>query len=262
MRKPTTRSGGSSFAERKRTGTSELRRSCRQRLMPSTAGMSTSRVTRSGWKSLNVSIAWRASVIAFTSWPASSRTVLTRCATSRSSPTTRIRPPKTSRRLAGAVSWSSNCNENPANAMPFVRRASRSSAKHTSQLGERCVDLDQFLCDPGPARSHVIRPGAKEEAIGLILDRLARRGALRGRLQRVRFDVAVRTETSKGGTHVLRSLVREEVGQRGFVRGFFPPRPRENLDLRSGETRGAPRRHVTVVAYLPEPVDRRVELRE
>ena len=64
---------------------------------------------------------------------------------------------------------------------------------------------------------------------------LARRGALRGRLQRVTFDVAVRTETSKGGTHVLRSLVREEVGQRGFVRGFFPPRPRENLDLRSGE---------------------------
>ena len=78
--------------------------------------------------------------------------------------------------------------------MPFVRRPSAwGKSTLATQLGERCIHLDQLLGDPGAARSHVIRPGGEEETIGLILDRLPRRGALRGRLQRVGFDEAVHT---------------------------------------------------------------------
>jgi hypothetical protein len=66
MRRPTTRSGGSRFAERNSTGTSLVLRSWRQRLTPSTLGIITSSVTRSGLNSSKVSSACRESLTTLT----------------------------------------------------------------------------------------------------------------------------------------------------------------------------------------------------
>src|SRR5882762_8944331 len=261
MRSPTTRSGGSSFAERKSTGTSELRRSCRQRLMPSTAGMRTSSVTRSGRNSLNVSIAWRASVIALTSCPASSRTVLTSRATSRSSSTTRIRPPRASRREAGAVSCSSICNET-AKAVPFLKTSACSGGKGVTRLAERCIDPDELFGDPRTLGPDVLGPGSEEESIGLVLDLLPDSRACSGGLESGRLDEAILAQPLHRRGHILGPLVCKQISERGVVGRFIAPQAREDLDLGSGPPRRAPRRHVAVVADLPEAVDGCVELRE
>ena len=56
--------------------------------------------------------------------------------------------------------------------------------------------------------------------------------------------------------------MRQQIHKRCFIRCFLAPDPGKDLHLWPGEARPLPRGHMTVVAYLPEPVDRRVELRE
>ena len=56
--------------------------------------------------------------------------------------------------------------------------------------------------------------------------------------------------------------MRQELGERRLVGSLAPPDPREHLNVGSRESRRAPRRDVTVVTHLPEPIDGGVELRE
>src|SRR5712691_3683617 len=131
-----------------------------------------------------------------------------------------------------------------------------------TQLAERCIHPYQLLGAPCALGTDVLRPRCEEEAIGLVLDPLAGVGPFRGCLERASFHEVIPPQPRERRAHVLRALVRQELGERGLVRSFLAPRPGENFDLGSGETRCLPRGDVGVVAYLPEPIYGGVELSE
>src|SRR2546428_1855079 len=257
IRSPTTRSGGSSFADRKSTGTSELRRSWRQRLIPSTLGMSTSSVTRSGRNALNASIACRASVITRTSWPASSRTVCTSSATSRSSSTTRILPPRVSGAPRIAASWSITLV-----ARAGKRRAMCNAERPPGRSREGGVHRGKLPNDPVGPTADLVRPGLEEEPVGLVFDPLAQSRPARCGSERVGLHPPVGPQAGQRGDDVRGPLMREELGERVGVGGLVPPDAGQHLEVGTGQPGAAPRGHVTVVPHPQEPTYGHVELGE
>src|SRR5256885_7907807 len=138
----------------------------------------------------------------------------------------------------------------------------RSWESGAARLTERCIHPDQLLGDPRPLRTYILRPGCEKEAICLVFDPLAHGRALCGCLESPRLDEALIAQPRHSRAHVLRTLMRQKIRERGVVRRLLAPQPCEHLDFRSGATRGTPRGHVAVVAPLPQAVDRGVELRE
>src|SRR2546423_6312216 len=115
--------------------------------------------------------------------PASVRTVSTSLATSRSSSTTRMRPPRADGLAAGAASWSIMCNEHVANAVPFVKKRACLPG-----LVQRGVYFLQAFGDERRFGPDFGGPRRKEEPVGLVLDPLSRRSALGRGPQRAGLD--------------------------------------------------------------------------
>src|SRR5438477_4952722 len=254
MRSPTTRSGGSLFADTNRIGTSVSLRSWRHRLIPSTLGIMTSRLTRSGRKLLKTSSAWRESVTTRTEKPSSRSTVPRRLAMSDSSSTTRIR-----------ASWLTlRSTDGPGPAMAIATTLRNIGAKRNDHdkrvLRERRVHRRQALGQPVGLGADCVGPRREEIPVRLCLDPLA--GARSGRREReswTRHQQARRAELAERGPHVLRTLRGDLAGELVLGRGLAMPDAREDVEPGPGEPGVAPRLDVTVVADLPEAIDRGTE---
>src|SRR5207237_10332067 len=179
--------------------------------------------------------------------------VSTSFATSRSSSTTRMRPPRAVGRWAGAASCSIMCNEDVANGVPFVRKRARLPG-----LVQRGVYLRQAVGDERRLGPDFGGPRRKEQPVGLVLDALPRRRALGRCPRRAGLDETALAKTRESRVNVLGALVRQKCGQPVLIRGLVTPDTGEQLDFWTVQPRSPPGRHVAVVAHLPQPVDRGV----
>src|SRR2546430_12745471 len=131
---------------------------------------------------------------------------------------------------------------------PWLREVGVHPSKPVSDQIAVCADL--------------LGPRCKEQPVGLVLDLLTHLRTWFGGAERVRRHKATLSQSRQRRAHVLRTLVRQELGERRLVGSLATPDSREHLNVGSRESRRAPRREVTVVTDLPEPIDGGVELRE
>src|SRR2546430_7022827 len=129
-------------------------------------------------------------------------------------------------------------------------------------LREAGVPPSKPVSDPIALCADLLGPRCKEQPVGLVLDLLTHLRTWFGGAERVRRHKATLSQSRQRRAHVLRTLVRQELGERPLVASLATPDSREHLNVGSPGSRRAPRREGTVGRDRPQPINRRVRRAE